>query len=1082
MQRRFIYNFFIFLIIFAAVLLLPVIILIDQNSRGLVSELEKLSPFSPEQKLVYKRFVDNLVDDLVTMGFYVLMTAFLISLFLGRRLIKPLKELYKGALSIKEGNLDVALKAAEGDELEEVTTAFNEMALALRTKTDELLWKERYVSMMTDPLWVLDFDDKVMDINPAFTRLFGYGRDEIIGYSCFDFLDEENERILRRNMGNPDEVPSPYELSILSKCGEPIDVLVSGAPIYNEKKEAIARIGIMKDFRRETLLRKELRQASDQRRVIMDSMPDVLIVVDREFKILMANKAAREFSPEGILKRHCHEVFHSLPVDCRSAQGRDCPVIEVFEKGQPASMLEESLHGDKLSFRETAAYPIWDESGQVASVIVVSRDITEKKQFEEEIGLRNRELSGLLAISKLLNRSLRAEEIFNPVLEKLVELFRMDGGGIFFIDEEGKELACRYHKGLSQEYMNTAGRMAIGEDIPGRVAATGQAFTSPDLLNDPRAAGSRLLRAGIRACAGFPIIGREKPVGVICLFSFGTQFFSQEEEGIIKSAGEITAMAFENIRLYEKMRLLYQNQRWRRSEEQKELLEIASALAGKLEIREMLDTALIMLRQNLRADFAWFLEMEDGGSLVLKSAPGMDSMEGSPVYSPDQESIEQAAIERRGPVVVSGLEKTEYALAPDIIKANYKSAYSFPVYLEGKARAAMTFFGARYREPREEDIFFLQTVGAILGMAIDRARLYEKFLVGRGMSDTVLGAMEEGVILVDMNGTVISMNRKAGELAGIGTGPALGKPLTDIFGGSEENEAFRFILADCLEATRIGNRVEREFAITGGLGAKVPLILGSSPARDRDGSLVGVIISLKDASRLEEAARLKSEFVRSLARELRTPMTAIVGFSEMLLEGELSAEKQRAYLDVIQSEGRRVSDLVANLLDLSSIESGRAVLRLEPIRLENLLSDITEELSHEAHRKGIIIKIRVPDGMPPLMGDNEKMRQVMRNLLDNAITYSDGDSNVDLTARESGGSFEITLKDRGWGIPEEDLEHIGRKFFRGRHAARVKGKGLGLALSREIVRIHNGKLEIDSITGRGTTVRVRIPAKGPEPE
>jgi len=733
MQRRFIYNFFIFLLIFAVALLLPVILLIDQNSKVLISELDNLSPLTPEQKLVYGRFVNTLRDNLVSMSFYVLMAAFLISLLLGRKLIKPIRELYKGALSIKEGNLDVALKAAEGDELREVTTAFNEMAMALRKKTDELIWKERYVSMMTDPLWVLDTDNTVMDINPAFTRLFGYEREEIVGSSCFDLADEENERILRRNIGLKEYGvedrgdSSAYEVSILSKYGEGVPVLVSGAPIFTEKEEVIARIGIMKDFRRETLLRKELREASDQRRVMMDSMPDVLLVVDRELKILMANKAAREISHGDIIRRHCYEVYHSVPMDCKAALGRDCPVLEVFRTGEHASTVEESLEMEKLSYRETAAYPIKDESGQVKSAIVISRDITEKKRFEEEIELKNKELTALLGISKVLNRSLRAEEIFTPVLDKIIELFRMDGGGIFFIDEEGKELACRYHKGLSREYVNSTGRMPVGEDIPGRVAATGQAFTSPDLLNDPRALESKFLHAGIRACATFPVIGREKPIGVLCIFSFSPHLFTQEEERVLNSVGGITAMAFENIRLYEKMRLLYQDQRLRRSEEHKEFLDIASALAATVETKDMLDTALVMLRKYLRAEFAWFLEMDETGTLVLKSAPDEPFIEGTPVYPPDQDSIEHASLERRGPVIVPDLEKSGYISGPLLSEKNFRSAYAFPVHLDGRAQAVMTFFGSQCREPGEEDIFFLQMVAGILGMAIDRARSYEKY-------------------------------------------------------------------------------------------------------------------------------------------------------------------------------------------------------------------------------------------------------------------------------------------------------------------------------------------------------------------
>jgi PAS domain S-box-containing protein len=728
MQKRFIYNFFIFLGIFALALLLPIFLLIDQNSKELLTEMDRIYPLMPEQKIIFERITNSLEDNLVSLSFYVFMTAFLLSLFLGRKLINPIRQLYKGAMSIKEGNLDISLNPDQGEELREVTAAFNEMAASLRKKTEELLWKDRYVSMMTDPLWVLDNENMVIDINPAFTRLLGYEKDEITGFSCFDFVDEENERVLRRNLVLIADGMSPsFEISLISKAGESMPVLVSGALIQNEKNEPLAKIGIMKDFRRETHLRNELREASEQRRGIMDSLPEILIVVDPSLRIIMANKAAEEFSPMGLLGRHCYEVFHSLPMDCMSAQARECPALEVFRTGRPAAILEERVEKEKLLFKETLAYPLKDESGAVKSAIVISRDITEKKQFEKEIELKNKELVALLSLTKILNRSLRAEEIFGPVLERVIELFHMDGGGIFFLDDDVKELTCRFHKGLSQEYAKSIEKMLMGEDIPGRVAATAQAFTSPDLLNDRRAQGSRFLAAGIRACASFPIFGREKVIGVFCLFSWSPHLFSREEENTISSVGEITAMAFENIRLYEGMRLLYQSQKRRRGEEQRELLEIASAISDKLEIKDMLESALSMLRKYLRADFAWFAEMgEDGGWLVLKSATEPGLPEGEPICPYGKECMEMDSIERKGPLIIPDLGKNDSRLSGLLAGKNFKSAFAFPVIFEGKAQAVISFFSLQHREPREEDIFFLQTAAGILGMAIERARLHKR--------------------------------------------------------------------------------------------------------------------------------------------------------------------------------------------------------------------------------------------------------------------------------------------------------------------------------------------------------------------
>lgn len=1076
-QKSFIYKFFFLLLLFSIAIVVPLFLLLDQNSRHMLAALEGSYPLSPEQKLIQSHFLQTAKDNLISITFYVFMLAFLISIFLGRRFLKPIKELYRGAMSIKEGKYDLALEVSEGDEFHEVVTAFNDMALALKNKTTELTWKERYVSMMTDPLWVINTDNTVKEINPAFSRLFGYGEDDILGSSAFDFLDNENERTMKRNLqenllGNS----TAYELSIISKSGDLIPVLISVSPVYGENGEIAATIGIMKDFRRETRLREELKTASEYHRIIMDSMPEVMLVVDPDLRIIIANKAAREEAGGDVLGRTCHEVFHSLPVDCSQALGRECPVLQAFKTGSTCVTLSEQTGKEKISYLEVTAIPVRDETGAFRKAIVLSRNVTEKKLFEDAIALKNKELSTLLEISRTLSRSLKPEAIFNPVLEKLIDFSGMDGGGIFLLDEKGTELACKYHKGFSQDYINSLGKIRIKEALPGRVAASGQGFTCPDLAKEFKG-DSMFLKAGVRALACFPMKGIEKMIGVFCLFSFSPHDFTPEEERIFNSVGEMAAMAFENIRFYEKMRTLYQNQKWRREDEQKSFLEITTALARSLDVKEMLDTALSMLKQYLRADAAWYLELDETGALVARSVSGMEAAPGDAVYPPESNPMEAAAIRQKAPVIISEFENLTYTTFPGLSGQGYKTACSFPVHSGEKVTSALSLFASHYRDPKEDDIFFIQTVASILGMAMERARLYETFLIGKGLSDTMLETLEDALLMVDLEGHIVSMNSSAERLTGSKLASSIGLFCGDIFGYSEENEKLRIIVSECICDAGKGIPREQEVFITLPEKDKIPVVLSSYPVRKNSGKIDGILFVFRDTSRVEEIDRLKSEFLRSVSHEFRNPLTTMLGFSEMLLDGGLDPEKEKAFLGAVLSEGRKLSEMVDDLLDITAIESGRHRVRMEQVDLEKLFCDVLEEFTALAEKKGIVLKLRLSGEISSFMGDNEKLKRLFRNLLDNSLKYSEKGSKVEISVVNKGESFEITLKDTGWGIPEEDLKRIGDKFFRGRRSSAIKGKGLGLSIAREIVKVHGGFMEINSSAGKGTTVRLSMPGR-----
>jgi PAS domain S-box-containing protein len=188
------YKLLILSAIFFVLFAVPFLLVTYGGFNELIGLIDEHSPLLPEQASLYERYVAEFVDNLVFLSFYIFILAFIISLFMSRSFSLSLREIHQAASSLKEGRFDIRLEPTTTDELGEVITAFNNMADALRKQNDVLRRKDQYISAMVDPIWVVDNDNVVVDVNPAFSRLFGYEKEEVMGSSVFDFLDEDAEK------------------------------------------------------------------------------------------------------------------------------------------------------------------------------------------------------------------------------------------------------------------------------------------------------------------------------------------------------------------------------------------------------------------------------------------------------------------------------------------------------------------------------------------------------------------------------------------------------------------------------------------------------------------------------------------------------------------------------------------------------------------------------------------------------------------------------------------------------------------------------------------------------------------------
>ena len=247
--------------------------------------------------------------------------------------------------------------------------------------------------------------------------------------------------------------------------------------------------------------------------------------------------------------------------------------------------------------------------------------------------------------------------------------------------------------------------------------------------------------------------------------------------------------------------------------------------------------------------------------------------------------------------------------------------------------------------------------------------------------------------------------------------------------------------------------------------------------RTPSGVIPGVVLLLRDITRLRELDRLKSEFVMTASHELRTPLTSLNMAVNLLREsaGTKLTDQERALLEACHEDVQRLRALVNDLLDLSKIEAGKVELAFEPVQPRFLGDQALSVIKAQADSKGIELTLGVPEDLPAVTADPHKIVWVLVNLLANAVRYTKAGGHISLQGEQVGNQVQLAVTDDGEGIPFDLQPRIFDKFVHGKPRDGGGGSGLGLAICREIVKAHRGAIWLDSIPGKGSTFTFTLP-------
>jgi two-component system NtrC family sensor kinase len=534
-------------------------------------------------------------------------------------------------------------------------------------------------------------------------------------------------------------------------------------------------------------------------------------------------------------------------------------------------------------------------------------------------------------------------------------------------------------------------------------------------------------------------------------------FDPQEMEQAVERVLEQVRLREERNRLARQMERTQQRLE-RQVQEMRTLYSIGRSMTSLLDLNAVLTRVVEAAVFVTQSEEGLLLLVEpESRELVLRAAKNLDEKVAHRLRVPVSDSLVGQVVHSGRPILVSG-EKSKVATGYLVNSLVY-------VPIRTPERGIIGVLGVTNRRSTQSftdhEVQLLSALSDYAAVALENARLYEEAETDRLKLETVLQETGDGIIVLDQAERIVLANPPI--TAALDLPPdAVGRPAEESFQHPILQELLR-------SAARTGQSVCSEIAVSSGQTFHAQL----SPVEG-----VGYVLMLQDVTHFKELDRIKSEFVSTVSHDLRTPLTTIQGYISLLDRVGPLNEQQVEFVNRIRTSVADITDLIGELLDLGRIEAGYD-LEMEPLHLEEIISDVVDELQSLAADKNQELSWN-GQTLPSIQGNPRRLRQVIENLVGNAIKYTDQGGEIAVAARHDGDHMVVRVSDNGMGIPLADQPYIFERFYRveSDETEDIKGTGLGLTIVKSVIEKHGGRVWVESRPGAGSIFTFVLPAMG----
>jgi PAS domain S-box-containing protein len=795
----------------------------------------------------------------------------------------------------------------------------------------------------------------------------------------------------------------------------------------------------------------------------------------------------------GYLKEHNTRGLMVLPL----AAGSDLPGIVFVHQEQP-----HHFSSEEVELARTI-------TNQAAVAVQNARLLAETHHLFAETRQRSHELGALFELGVQLSQTLDHQQLIDLTAENLFSLLEIDSAALVLQGENEELTAYVFDKGVKTAPILIKPK---GETLSELVLQEGQPLLIADLEKERETLPNPGQIVGIptRSWFGAPLVVRGAPVGVLSVQSEQPGRFGEDQTRLVGQIANQIAVALDNARLIstvqnyaadlEKRVAERTAQLAREHERTGTLLSIITELSTSLDMDIVLERTLSLVNEAARAEHSLILlGSGDEPALRLRASAGLDASERKRVFDlplQQDQGLAGWVITNRQSVVISDLLDDPRWEQPNGESEPYRSALAVPLMMGEDPLGALLLFHQQPSHFAADQLDMIEAAARQIAVALNNAQLFSLIRdqaerlgdmlrqqhIETSRSQAILEAVADGVLVTGADRVISLFNASAEQILGLQRDQVLGRSLEHFIGlfgkaGQTWVETIQRWSADPA-SYQFGDIYSEQIELEDGRVVSVhlsPVLLGKD--------FLGTVSTFRDITHQVEIDRLKSEFVATVSHELRTPMTSIKGYVDILLmeaAGKLN-DQQAHFLEVVRANTERLAVLVNDLLDVSRIEAGKVTLSFEAIDLRSMANKAIAELKQRTHEddRPMTIKIQASKDLPHVLGDPERVRQILDNLLENAYYYTPENGRIRVVMKTTGQEIQVDIQDNGIGILPKDQARIFERFFRGEDplVLGTSGTGLGLAIVQHLVEMHNGRIWFESsgVRGKGSIFSFTLP-------
>jgi GAF domain-containing protein len=755
----------------------------------------------------------------------------------------------------------------------------------------------------------------------------------------------------------------------------------------------------------------------------------------------------------------------------------------------------------------------------LSTVAVQAAIAIQNARLYEETFSRTRQLSRLNEAAQAISSELELDRVLQTVSREMTELLKATGCIIWDYDPKREAVFTIAQYQLEPKVTANLSDLSLLDRYPFKREVLTERVTVQVHAAEPESDPAELARmqmAGIESLLMVPLVTGDHVVGLLELVYESAHNFSPSELQLVQTMANQAAVAIENARLFEEVRS-YRDELEERVQERTEALQkerdrveslyrITSELSASLDLDRVLNRALVLVLEAVKSEQGsiFMLDQQTGkifhrAMLLPESERGEETLPPGGVLTPFRrgEGLAGQVLASKQPSIIDDLVLHARSMELEDYERQYRSVLAMPLIVSDEALGVLILYHSETEFFTREHLRLVEAAAAQVAAAINNAELYRYVResanrlgqmiktqqVETTKTEAILEGVADGVMVTDPDGLVIRFNAAAEHILSTPRAQVLGRSIEELGGlyGASGTTWLKAVDSWIVEPSQSGenvllsDRLELEDRIVS---------VRLSPVAVQ-GEFLGTVSLFRDITQEVEVERAKSEFVSTVSHELRTPMTSVKGYADLLVlgaAGDLN-EHQKRFLSIIKNSADRLTMLVNDLLDIGRIDTDRIELKLKEVELASAVEIVVESLKGRSRDKRQELITEIPQNLPAVWADQDRLIQILTNLVSNAQQYTPTGGQVRLKAaacKDAGTGAEmvkISVSDDGIGITPEDQAKIFDRFFRADHpmVQETAGTGLGLSITQSLVLMHGGRLWVESEPGKGSTFEFTLP-------